>query len=117
VGARTRSRTIVRKAVRPHGHCLSELKQSESCILVPCYTYSASLVGNTVECVRSDSLLVDGKQASQPASQPYLLLEKRVPPPPRPPYCLASFLCGEMSDPLISSQLIAFNAEARDLAS
>ena len=61
VGARIRSRRVVRQAVRPHGQCLSELVQRQPCSLSPCYTYSASIIDGSdkVECIRSDGLIVE----------------------------------------------------------
>merc|ERR1719273_2542789 len=57
VGIRTRSRRIVRQAVRPHGQCLSELVERQPCSLSPCYSYSASIIDDKVECIRSDGLI------------------------------------------------------------
>lgn len=74
VGVRTRSRNLLREAVRPHGQCLSDLKQSEACNLQACYTYTSSSVtpmaseavedssaDDSVKCIRSDGLIVEGK--------------------------------------------------------
>ena len=76
VGVRTRSRNLLREAVRPHGQCLSDLKQSEACNLQACYTYTSSSVtpmaseavedsdDDSVKCIRSDGLIVEGKNES-----------------------------------------------------
>merc|ERR1712051_948507 len=59
LGARTRSRSVMRQAVRPHGQCLSELVERQPCSLSPCYSYSASIIDDKVECIRSDGLIVE----------------------------------------------------------
>ena len=66
VGARTRSRSVMRQAVRPHGQCLSELVQRQPCSLSPCYTYSASIIKDKVECIRSDGLIVEHGKHEHP---------------------------------------------------
>ena len=67
VGVRTRSRNLLREAVRPHGQCLSDLKQSEACVLQACFTFSSSSIvaseapSGSVKCIRSDGLIVEGE--------------------------------------------------------
>lgn len=60
-GVSTRSRSVIRQAVKPHGQCLSDLVERRSCSLDPCYSFSASVVDDKVVCIRSDGLLVEGK--------------------------------------------------------
>ena len=45
--------------MRPHGQCLSELVERQPCSLSPCYSYSASIIDDKVECIRSDGLIVE----------------------------------------------------------
>lgn len=59
-GTRSRSRIIKREAVKPHGQCLSDLEESQTCILDPCYTYRSSASPGG-KCVRQDGLIVEGK--------------------------------------------------------
>lgn len=61
VGTKTRERRVIRDSVRPHGHCPSELKETSVCVAESCHTFNFFNINGKLECVRSDGVVVQGK--------------------------------------------------------
>ena len=61
VGTRSRDRRIVRDSVRPHGQCLSDLKETANCIAEACFTFNFVNIAGKMECSRSDGVIVQGQ--------------------------------------------------------
>ena len=67
VGTKHRFRHILREPLKPQGQCYSKLNESISCYADACYTYTHRVLDHDengfrqVQCVRSDGLVVEGK--------------------------------------------------------
>lgn len=107
IGTRHRERSVVREAVRPHGQCLSELKESQPCVPETCFTYTASIVDGRVECVRSDGLIVkDGQcQNRNKGCKPECQVPNSECGPDLKCRCLRGYTPTYLPAPILSSRL------------